>query len=66
MPNLTPFIMKAVALYAHLAAPVHRDSCLPLHVSGTDVLRFSQVSGILVCEAGCVLETLDTFVANKG
>lgn len=25
-----------------------------------------QVSGILVCEAGCILENLDTFVGTKG
>ncbi|TYZ64352.1 hypothetical protein PybrP1_000264 [[Pythium] brassicae (nom. inval.)] len=30
------------------------------------VLDFDAVSGILVCEAGCVLETLDTYVAKEG
>lgn len=31
-----------------------------------NVLDFDAVSGILVCEAGCVLESLDAFVAKQG
>ncbi|CAM6041201.1 unnamed protein product [Sphagnum compactum] len=30
------------------------------------ILSFDEVSGILVCEAGCILENLDTFVGTKG
>lgn len=30
-----------------------------------DICHF-QVSGILVCEAGCILENLDTYLANHG
>jgi len=30
------------------------------------ILEFDEVSGIVVCEAGCVLENLDTFLAGKG
>lgn len=30
------------------------------------VLSFDDVSGVLVCEAGCVLEQLDDFVARRG
>lgn len=30
------------------------------------VVDFDEVSGILVCEAGCILENLDTYVAKRG
>lgn len=30
-----------------------------------DICHF-QVCGILVCEAGCILENLDTYLANHG
>ncbi|CAI5489134.1 unnamed protein product [Closterium sp. Naga37s-1] len=30
------------------------------------VISFDEVSGILECEAGCILESLDTFLADKG
>uniref|UniRef100_K3WIE6 FAD-binding PCMH-type domain-containing protein n=1 Tax=Globisporangium ultimum (strain ATCC 200006 / CBS 805.95 / DAOM BR144) TaxID=431595 RepID=K3WIE6_GLOUD len=30
------------------------------------VIDFDEVSGILVCEAGCILENLDNYVAKKG
>lgn len=31
-----------------------------------DVLSPLQVNGILVCEAGCILESLDNYLAEKG
>ncbi|KAH9326716.1 hypothetical protein KI387_006894, partial [Taxus chinensis] len=31
-----------------------------------NVISFDKVSGILVCEAGCILENLDTFLADQG
>ncbi|XP_024541955.1 D-2-hydroxyglutarate dehydrogenase, mitochondrial [Selaginella moellendorffii] len=30
------------------------------------IISFDEVSGILICEAGCILETLDKFLADKG
>ena len=30
------------------------------------ILEFDEVSGILVCEAGCVLQDLDDFLAERG
>uniref|UniRef100_A0A1D1XNW2 Probable D-2-hydroxyglutarate dehydrogenase, mitochondrial n=1 Tax=Anthurium amnicola TaxID=1678845 RepID=A0A1D1XNW2_9ARAE len=30
------------------------------------IVSFDKVSGILVCEAGCILENADAFVANEG
>lgn len=30
------------------------------------LLKMIQVSGILVCEAGCILENLDNFVGSQG
>ncbi|KAK1272292.1 hypothetical protein QJS04_geneDACA013088 [Acorus gramineus] len=30
------------------------------------IISFDNVSGILVCEAGCILENLDAFLANQG
>ncbi|CAI5526481.1 unnamed protein product [Closterium sp. Naga37s-1] len=33
---------------------------------GGSVPVFDEVSGILDCEAGCILESLDTFLADKG
>ncbi|KAJ1913945.1 D-lactate ferricytochrome c oxidoreductase, partial [Tieghemiomyces parasiticus] len=30
------------------------------------IRRFDEVSGVLVCDAGCVLETLDHYVADRG
>lgn len=30
------------------------------------MISFDKVSGILVCEAGCILENLDSFLANQG
>ncbi|OVA06188.1 FAD-linked oxidase [Macleaya cordata] len=34
--------------------------------SMNSIISFDEVSGILVCEAGCILENLDSFLANKG
>ncbi|XP_077247811.1 FAD-linked oxidases family protein isoform X2 [Tasmannia lanceolata] len=34
--------------------------------SMNNVISFDKVSGILVCEAGCILENLDSFLANQG
>ncbi|CAM6105082.1 unnamed protein product [Calypogeia fissa] len=30
------------------------------------IINFDEVSGILVCEAGCILQSLDEFVGNRG
>jgi D-2-hydroxyglutarate dehydrogenase len=30
------------------------------------ILSFDEVSGVLVCEAGCILENLATFLDTKG
>ncbi|XP_020519912.1 D-2-hydroxyglutarate dehydrogenase, mitochondrial isoform X2 [Amborella trichopoda] len=34
--------------------------------SMNNIIGFDNVSGILVCEAGCILEKLDSFLAEKG
>ncbi|KAJ8650457.1 hypothetical protein MRB53_003480 [Persea americana] len=34
--------------------------------SMNNVISLDKVSGILVCEAGCILENLDSFLANQG
>ncbi|KAF8410542.1 hypothetical protein HHK36_003073 [Tetracentron sinense] len=34
--------------------------------SMNNIISFDKVSGILVCEAGCILENLDSFVVNQG
>ncbi|KAG9451727.1 hypothetical protein H6P81_004631 [Aristolochia fimbriata] len=34
--------------------------------SMNNTISFDEVSGILVCEAGCILENLDNFLANQG
>jgi len=44
------------------ASCVHGISCSVVLAP----LPLVQVSGILVCEAGCILETLDAFVNTKG
>ncbi|XP_068634992.1 probable D-2-hydroxyglutarate dehydrogenase, mitochondrial isoform X2 [Aristolochia californica] len=31
-----------------------------------NTISFDEVSGILICEAGCILEKLDNFLANQG
>ncbi|KAF6163059.1 hypothetical protein GIB67_001387 [Kingdonia uniflora] len=31
-----------------------------------NIISFDKVSGILVCEAGCILENLDSFLINQG
>lgn len=31
-----------------------------------NIISFDEVNGVLVCEAGCVLENLDNFLASKG
>jgi hypothetical protein len=30
------------------------------------VIKFDAVSGVLVCEAGCILEGLDNYLSDKG
>ncbi|KAJ4963836.1 hypothetical protein NE237_023775 [Protea cynaroides] len=34
--------------------------------SMNNIMSFDKVSGILVCEAGCILENLDSFLGNQG
>lgn len=31
-----------------------------------NIISFDEVNGVLVCEAGCILENLDNYLANKG
>ncbi|TMW56256.1 hypothetical protein Poli38472_008904 [Pythium oligandrum] len=47
------------------SVPVHDEIVLSLG-SMNNVLSFDEVSGILVCEAGCILENLDNYVAKHG
>lgn len=47
------------------SVPVH-DEIVVSTSSMNSVLSFDEVSGILVCEAGCVLENLDNYVAKFG
>lgn len=30
------------------------------------IISFDEVSGILVCEAGCILEKVDAYLAERG
>ncbi|KAJ2783831.1 D-lactate ferricytochrome c oxidoreductase [Coemansia javaensis] len=45
--------------------PVHDEVVLSLR-NMNKVRGFDEVSGILVCDAGCVLEELDNYVAERG
>lgn len=42
------------------------SSWLNIFLTNVYVILYFQVSGILVCEAGCILENLDSFLANQG
>jgi len=45
--------------------PVQDEAVLSLsQMKG--ILSFDAVSGILVCEAGCILEELDTWLRERG
>ncbi|RZC53515.1 hypothetical protein C5167_012364 [Papaver somniferum] len=47
------------------SVPVFDEVIINLGSMNT-IISFDEVSGILVCEAGCILENLDSFLANKG
>jgi D-2-hydroxyglutarate dehydrogenase len=47
------------------SVPVH-DEIVVSTSAMNSVISFDEVSGILVCEAGCVLENLDNYVAKHG
>lgn len=47
------------------SVPVH-DEIVVSTSAMNSVISFDDVSGILVCEAGCVLENLDNYVAKHG
>eukprot|EP00667_Euglena_gracilis_P009990 EG_transcript_10161 len=45
--------------------PVHDEVVLSLERL-RQITKFDEVSGVLVCGAGCILEALDNFLAEKG
>ncbi|KAJ3036647.1 hypothetical protein HDV00_002471 [Rhizophlyctis rosea] len=45
--------------------PVHDEIILSTQLMN-QIRHFDEVSGILTCDAGCVLEVLDTWLAEKG
>ncbi|DBA00525.1 TPA: hypothetical protein N0F65_006429 [Lagenidium giganteum] len=47
------------------SVPVHDEIVLSLS-SMNKVISFDNVSGVLVCESGCILENLDNHVAKEG
>ncbi|CAH0480834.1 unnamed protein product [Peronospora belbahrii] len=47
------------------SVPVYDEIVLSMN-SMNSVISFDKVSGILVCEAGCILENLDNYVAKYG
>ncbi|KAG6580303.1 D-2-hydroxyglutarate dehydrogenase, mitochondrial precursor [Phytophthora cinnamomi] len=47
------------------SVPVYDEIVLSTS-SMSNVISFDEVSGILVCEAGCILENLDNYVAKHG
>ncbi|KAG2502831.1 hypothetical protein JM18_009629, partial [Phytophthora kernoviae] len=47
------------------SVPVYDEIVLSTS-SMSNVVSFDEVSGILVCEAGCILENLDNYVAKHG
>lgn len=47
------------------SVPVFDEIILSLS-SMNKIISFDEVSGILACEAGCVLESLNTFLTDKG
>lgn len=47
------------------SVPIH-DEIVVSTSAMNSVISFDEVSGILVCEAGCVLENLDNYVAKHG
>lgn len=47
------------------SVPVHDEIVLSLQ-SMNQIRTFDPVSGILTCDAGCVLEVLDNWLAEKG
>lgn len=47
------------------SVPVHDEVIMNLGAMNK-VISFDEVSGILVCEAGCILENLDNYIGNKG
>ncbi|KAI9911723.1 hypothetical protein PsorP6_008807 [Peronosclerospora sorghi] len=47
------------------SVPIHDEIVLSMR-SMNKVISFDDVSGILVCEAGCILEYLDNYVAKHG
>jgi hypothetical protein len=53
----SPVLAAACSAWAFLAPTTCRISFLPLAC---------QVSGALVCQAGCILEALDNYVADRG
>ncbi|CEG49635.1 d-2-hydroxyglutarate mitochondrial precursor [Plasmopara halstedii] len=47
------------------SVPVYDEIVLSMS-SMNNVISFDEVSGVLVCEAGCILENLDSYVAKHG
>ncbi|KAL8047351.1 hypothetical protein ABFX02_08G235300 [Erythranthe guttata] len=47
------------------SVPVHDEVIISVS-SMNNIISFDKVSGILVCEAGCILENLITFLDNEG
>ncbi|KAL5713355.1 D-2-hydroxyglutarate dehydrogenase [Ranunculus cassubicifolius] len=47
------------------SVPVFDEVIINL-ASMNSIISLDKVSGILVCEAGCILENLDTFLSNEG
>mmetsp|Transcript_45417 Transcript_45417/g.74013 ORF Transcript_45417/g.74013 Transcript_45417/m.74013 type:complete len:564 (-) Transcript_45417:31-1722(-) len=47
------------------SVPVHDEVVINLGAMN-QIISFDEVSGILVCEAGCILEALDNFLAELG
>ncbi|KAG0578372.1 hypothetical protein KC19_4G018000 [Ceratodon purpureus] len=45
--------------------PVHDEVIMNLGALNK-IISFDEVSGILVCESGCILENLDNYIGNKG
>ncbi|KAG0470797.1 hypothetical protein HPP92_017497 [Vanilla planifolia] len=47
------------------SVPVYDEVIINLS-SMNKIVSFDKVNGILICEAGCILENLNTFLANEG
>ncbi|CAI5963583.1 unnamed protein product [Closterium sp. NIES-64] len=65
VPNISPCFISLLPSQPLLPLPLPSPTFGPLCVHAMWA-GGHQVSGILDCEAGCILESLDTFLADKG